>query len=311
MLTSYRKHTAKEPFHQVRLFSSDIWVHADAPTPDEIKQLIDHYQLDANVVRDVDDSNELPRSERSQDVLYVFLRPAVRSRHGQVMTSPLLAVVTSQAFITISVTGALQAPDIIAATAGRDVTTSDRAGLLLATLSAIIRQYHDLITHTGNYIQDIKRKLQNHEVDNRDFIHFVTVEDNLGEYQLYLQDTLAVIERLADVSQELFSAAQLEELDDTKLYIKQLIRAVSSHNQTIGSIRNAYSTIANNTLNQRMKLLTAFTVLITVPNVFYGMYGMNVPLPFQESPWAYASIVVFTLVVVFAIYGIAKRFRLF
>jgi Mg2+ and Co2+ transporter CorA len=32
-----------------------------------------------------------------------------------------------------------------------------------------------------------------------------------------------------------------------------------------------------------MKWLTAATVAIALPNVFFGMYGMNIDLPFQES----------------------------
>lgn len=311
MIQCFRKQSVKDPFRQVRSLGEDIWVHVDNPNEDELAQLTDYYGLDANIVHDVNDIHELPRSERSGDSTYVFLRPAVRSKHGQVMTSPLLAVVTPHAFLTIARTDALVAADIIAAGEGRDLRTDDRAAMLLVTLHAIAKQYQELLSHTNNYIQDIKHKLQNHEVGNKDFIHFVTIEDNLNEYQFCLQDTLAVSEHLKDNTNDLFTKTELEMLDDIKLYIKQLISAVNSHMQSIASIRNAYSTIANNTLNLRMKTLTVFTVLIALPNVFYGMYGMNVPLPFQDSPWAYGIIVLFTITLVFGVYTIAKRFRLF
>lgn len=311
MLSFYQKPTHKDDFQQVGTLAPDLWVHADNPTPDEFHQLIDYYKLDANIVRDVRDSNELPRSEQSGDSLYIFLRAAVRSRHGQAITSPLLAIIAPSAFITITVSGALTPTDIITASQRRELRTSDGASMFLTVIEAVTAQYQDLVGHTGNYIQDIKHKLQNHEVGNRDFIHFVTIEDNLNEYQFCLQDMLVVTERLAENTHKLFKPRELEELDDTKLYIKQLVSAVSSHSQTINSIRNAYSTIANNTLNQRMKTLTAFTVLIALPNVFYGMYGMNIALPFQDAPWAYGVIVLFTILLIFGIYTLAKRYRLF
>lgn len=311
MIQCFRKQSVKDPFHQVRSLSDGLWVHVNNPTEDEIAQLVDYYKLDSHIVRDVNDMSELPRSERSGNSIYVFLRPALRSKHGEVTTSPLLAVVTPHAFLTIGRTNALEAATVIAAGEGRALRTDDRAAMLLLTLNAITRQYQDLLSHTGNYIQDIKHKLRNHEVGNKDFIHFVTIEDNLNEYQFCLQDTLAVTEHLKDNNHDLFSDDELEALDDAKLYIKQLISAVNSHIQSIASIRNAYSTIANNTLNLRMKTLTVFTVLIALPNVFYGMYGMNVPLPFQDSPWAYVSIVLFTIALILGVYAIAKRFRLF
>ena len=60
-----------------------------------------------------------------------------------------------------------------------------------------------------------------------------------------------------------------------------------------------------------MKTLTVFTVLITLPNVFYGMYGMNIALPFANAPWAYAAIVGFTFVLILAVFMIAKKLRIF
>lgn len=311
MLRLYQKPTHRDDFQQVGTLARELWVHADNPTPDELARLVDYYKLDPNIVRDINDGNELPRSEWSGDGLYVFLRAAVHSRHGQAITSPLLAVVAPSGFITITISGALMPSDIIAASGRRALRTSDGAAMLLAVMEAITAQYQDLVGHTGNYIQDIRHKLQNHEVGNRDFIHFVTIEDNLNEYQFCLQDMLVVTERLGENAHKVFKARELEELDDTKLYMKQLVSAVASHTQTINSIRNAYSTIANNTLNQRMKTLTVFTVLIALPNVFYGMYGMNIALPFQDAPWAYAVIVFFTVLLIFAVYSIAKRYRLF
>ena len=86
---------------------------------------------------------------------------------------------------------------------------------------------------------------------------------------------------------------------------------VAANTQTINSIQNAYSTIANNVLNQRMKVLTAITILLAIPNVFYGMYGMNIALPFQGEPWAYPVIVSFTVALIGVIYIVAKKLRLF
>ena len=76
-------------------------------------------------------------------------------------------------------------------------------------------------------------------------------------------------------------------------------------------LRNAYSTIANNTLNHRMKTLAVLTVLITLPNVIYGMYGMNVALPFAEQPWAYMAIVVFTILIILIAYLLVRRLKVF
>ena len=43
-----------------------------------------------------------------------------------------------------------------------------------------------------------------------------------------------------------------------------------------------------------MKVLTAITILLTIPNVIFGFYGMNVawlPLPFSWFPAALAGVI--------------------
>jgi magnesium transporter len=84
---------------------------------------------------------------------------------------------------------------------------------------------------------------------------------------------------------------------------------VESHFHAINSIRNAYTTISNNTLNQRMKTLTLLTLLVALPNVFYGMFGMNVDLPFAQEPWAYAAITSFTVILVALAFIVVRRMR--
>jgi magnesium transporter len=56
-------------------------------------------------------------------------------------------------------------------------------------------------------------------------------------------------------------------------------------------------------------LLTIATILIALPNVFFGMYGMNVHLPYQHAEWAFPAIVGFNLVLILAIVTVARKKR--
>ena len=60
-----------------------------------------------------------------------------------------------------------------------------------------------------------------------------------------------------------------------------------------------------------MKALTVVTILLAIPNVFYGMYGMNIALPLQDEAWAYPAITGFTLLLILLVFVLARRYRLF
>jgi magnesium transporter len=260
--------------------------------------------MNFNVLRDVLDINELPRVEAHDDDLYVFVRTAQRGKHGQVVTTPVLLAVKGTVFANVSIASLTDyklATPVLTAQQGATTTS-----LLLGLFATVVSEYEDLLQRTARYIFNTGRRLRTHEVTNQDFIAFVTVEDNLNEYRMNLSGMLVVAERLRETVQD---KGDKEAIDDIMLYIRQLLVSIERHNQTVTSIRNAYGTIANNVLNQRMKTLTVLTVMITLPNVFYGMYGMNVPLPFQDEAWMYTNIVIFTVIITIAVYLLAKRFK--
>lgn len=304
MLKYYVKRSRGETFDKVASPpSSNVWIHADLVDVPDLTQLVDLYQFDYNILRDVLDMNELPRVELRGEDLYVFVRTVKRLKRGLVATTPVLLAVRGTVFVAATTTSlsehALLEPSKL-------VQPFDTTSLLLSTFAAIVSEYEQLMQRTSRYIFDTGRRLRTHEVTNDDFVRFVTVEDNLNEYRMNLNSMLVVTERLQEV---LRKSNDAEAVEDIRLYIRQLLVATDSYNQSITSIRNAYGTIANNVLNRRMKTLTVLTLLVAIPNVFYGMYGMNVPLPYQDQPWAYPAMLGTSLFVVFIVYALAKRFK--
>lgn len=307
MVEYYKKHTSAESL--ARLSGAqyqDVWVHTNAVH--DLADITEAFQLDPNIIHDVRDQRELARVETNATGSYIFLRSIDKEHDGHAVTSPVLAIIKPHVFITIAPHGTFTPAKMQTPLSG---TTSQRSEMLLATILEIIGQYEKKIHEIGEKVITIRNRLKTHEVNNDDFVMFVSIEDNLNQYRQNLDGMLAVMRRLSENRAGVFSAAGVETVEDIILHIGQLMVAIKSHTYTVGSIQNAYSTIANNRLNHRMKALTFFTVLLALPNVFYGMYGMNVALPFQNEPWAYFAVVGFTGFLIIVIYTVAKRLRLF
>lgn len=306
MLKYYVKRSGGEVFDKVATPpTTNVWIQGELAIQDDIDHLVELYDFDPNILRDVLDKNELPRVESRNDGLYVFVRTVRRIKHGSVITTPVLLAVKGTVFAMIT-TSSLRDNDFLEPS--KLVQPFDTNSLLLGSFATIVNDYELLMQRTARYIFDTGRRLRTHEVTNDDFIRFVTVEDNLNEYRMNLNSMLVVTERLREA---LRKSEDVEAVEDIRLYIRQLLVATDSYNQSITSIRNAYSTVANNVLNRRMKTLTVLTLLVALPNVFYGMYGMNVGLPFQNEPWAYPVMMATSLFVVFIVYVLAKRFKVF
>lgn len=137
------------------------------------------------------------------------------------------------------------------------------------------------------------------------------IEDELNEFLSSLMPTNATLRRLLlGRYMPLFDEDQ-DIVEDLLLNNEQSVEACNSNLKSIDNIREAYSSISSHNLNYTMKVLTVATVLIALPNVFYGMYGMNVALPFQHAPWAYWMVVGFTVFMIIFIFWFARRKKLF
>ena len=310
MLAYYARRSLGEDFGALPApIKKGMWVDGGDVTRDEINAVSRDYSLDNNILLDVLDTNELPRVEYAGDDAYVFLRLPRLSKASRIVTSPLLCIVTSQHFFTLSSEDTLP-PDALGVKV-LPITTGETQTLLLTVLANVVARFEELIQHTAQSIQTTASRLRSHEITNSDFIHFVTVEANLNDNKMNLNATLAVTQRLRENNRQLLTGSDIEALDDIILHIQQLLVEIDRHTNSVESIRNAYSTVANNTLNKRMKTLTVFTVLITLPNVFFGMYGMNVALPYMNQSWAFFMVVSIGVGVVLLTYIIAKRLRIF
>lgn len=311
MLAYYAKRSPGEEFEQIgKPIEHGVWIDAQTVSDAEIDSLIGSHELDANIVYDVRDRGELPRVEYANGAAYVFLRIPRLTKSSHVTTLPLLCIVKPATFITMAIGEGVQPQTVAMSTL--PITTEHTETLLVGVMASTVAAFEEMISHTSRSITDTANRLKTHEITNRDFIHFVTVEDNLTHCHMNLNSMLAMTKRLRENTRDTLSEQSLEAIDDISLHIQQLLVAITSYQSRVESIRNAYSTIANNGLNQRMKTLTVFTVLITLPNVFFGMLGMNMvlPLPINQT-WVFPTVLAATVIVILAVYLIGKRLRIF
>ena len=47
---------------------------------------------------------------------------------------------------------------------------------------------------------------------------------------------------------------------------------------------DAFASVISNNLNIVMKVLASVTIILTIPSIIFGLWGSNVPVPFETSP---------------------------
>ena len=309
MIKYYFKSLRSERMQQLDAYKPGSWVYVEAPSEKEIQELVAKFGLTEGHLLDALDEDEMPRLEKEGEQSYIFVRFAYRTEDGDMETAPLLFIFSNDIVITVS---QVRLPALDSFLAGKvSFATTQRAKLILLILQQIVERYDTYISKTSKQIKLIRSRLRGHEINNQDFIDFVMIEDELNEFLSSLMPTNATLRRLLLGRYVPLFAEDQDIVEDLLLNNEQSIEACNSNMQSIMHIREAYTSISSNNLNRTIKILTIFTVLIMLPSMFYGMYGMNIGLPFQREAWAFAGIVAFTLLFNLIVVIVARRKRIF
>jgi magnesium transporter len=294
MMTYFYRSVRGEKLLETSKFRTGAWIHAEAPSEDELKTLTQKFGLDADLLRDALDPDEIPRIEVDEDIIYIYMRYAARAGN-QVTTSPVLLVVGPKFVASISRTSI---PDLARLTRAMDLFTTQRAKLLLQIMRHIVATYEQNLTFLSRQIRGVRTRLDVATLNNRDFIQFVIIEDALNSFLAELVPTHVLMGSLLAGRYSLtFFEEDRDLIEDLIQTIRQLNETSRSASRTIVNIREAYSSIMTNNLNRQIQLLTSLTVVLTIPTIVFSLYGMNVPLPGMHHAAAFTIIVAGTAVV--------------
>lgn len=84
-----------------------------------------------------------------------------------------------------------------------------------------------------------------------------------------------------------------EFLQDMIVDTSQALEMANIYTNILSSTLDAFASIISNNQNQVMKRLTSITIMLQLPTLVASIYGMNVPIPYQYSKFAfYAPILV-------------------
>lgn len=305
MIKYYYKSLRSENIRELEEPKPGTWIHVEAPNEAEIEQLVKKFKFDEGHLLDALDEDEVPRLEREDDKSYMFVRYSYQNDEGDMDTAPLLIAFDAEYIITISLYK-LPAIDALLKS-NTQFATTQRTKLILLILGYISDEYDSSISKTSKRIKAIRSRLREQGITNQDLIDFVTIEDELNEFMASLLPTNAALRRLLAGKQLALFEEDEDIVEDVLLNNEQSIEAIRSSLKSITNIRDAYLAISSNNLNRTITVLTLATILVALPNVFFGMYGMNVPLPHQQDSWSFEAIVAINLILITSIIVYARK----
>ena len=126
---------------------------------------------------------------------------------------------------------------------------------------------------------------------------------------LRLKKYLILLDFIIDSDRKILSFIKREQMENIKeIHMQNEVTLLEERMDTLDALVRAYNkylssldTIINNSssfqLNNIMKTLTELTVVLTIPTITYGFWGINLKLPFQGVPYGSLLVIVISLLI--------------
>lgn len=273
---------------QLRLadrFIEGCWVNLVNSTFQELEAVAQQCHLQLNLLEDSIDPHELPRLERENGGLYLFMRLPLERPHD-VTTRPLTVITTPAATVTVSV----QSTPILDRFVHQQLEVDLQHPLCFfaALAQEVIRSFY---LHTKAIAKKVSRQRVNlRNLRNRDIVNLVENDEMLSDFHTALHGNIDVFDRLLSGKAAALGEQERDQLQDLVVDARQVQGFCQESINTITNIRDSYNAILSNNLNKTLKFLTSITIILTIPLLIASIYGMNIRLPYADDPNAFTFV---------------------
>ena len=144
-----------------------------------------------------------------------------------------------------------------------------------------------------------------------DLFELHTLESTLVYFATSLRANAVVLDRLTRYKRLEQYPEDKELLEDIIVENQQAIEMTTIYRDIIDGTRELLSSVIDKRLNNVMKYLTSITLLMAIPTIISGFFGMNVEgIPLADSPVSFFIIAILTILIYLLILVILKRKRI-
>ena len=267
------------------------WLNVIASSADEITHLHQELGIPKDFLTYPLDIDERARTEREDGAILIVLRiPQLQGDTADIpyTTVPLGIVLTDRVVVTAckienSITERLVAGRV------RGLHTDKRNRFVLQLFYSTAIKYLSYLREINNVVERLEDELQR-STRNEELLELLKYQKSLVYFSTGLRSNELMMERLQKSGLFQTYPDDADLLEDVLTENQQAIEMVGIANNILSQMMDAFASIISNNLNVVMKFLTSVTIVLSLPTMIASLYGMNVGLPLQNSPYAFLLI---------------------
>ena len=265
-----------------------VWVSAVDPSDELISELQREFRLHALAVEDLRKRNQRPKLDSYEGQRVLVAYEAVPEETTRLSEMHLFF---AEKWVLSVQFGAMPMVDAALrrfADGGPGLADSVDA-LVYLVLDAAVDSYFPELDRLSDRIDALEDRVLGGDADRSGLIELLELKRRLLELRRVLAPMRDMANALLRRDIGIVSDKALPYYQDLYDHLVRVLDQVDLYRDLLATVLDARMTVASNSLSAIMKRLTAFTVILMVPTLIAGIYGMNFEnMPELDWPLGYA-----------------------
>ncbi len=286
---------------KTKQYQKGNWINLVAPSEEEIKTVCENVQIKEDFIRyalDYEEKARIDIEDEDNTTLFIIDVP-ILDKEGDALiysTMPIgIIFVRDDYFITVSI----KKNEIIQnlnPNQRKNLSTYKKSRFLLQILYENSSLYLNLLKKI-NKETEIAESVLKTSMKNKELLKLLSLEKSLVYFTTSLKANELVMEKT--MRGKIIKLYEEDEdiLEDAIIENKQAIEMAKIYSDILNGTMDTYASIISNNLNGVMKFLTSITIILAIPTMVASYWGMNVPVPMQNSPWGFGLIILFSIII--------------
>lgn len=309
-MISYYK-TINGRIQEIEDYEPGCWINCIEPDGEEVASLIKDFSIEPDFFRASLDEEESSHIDNESGVTLIIIDiPSVEKFDTSIRytTMPIGIMITEKNVITVSLR---DNPILSEFSEGvvKDVLTNYKTQFVFHIMLRVATKYLQYLKQIDKISEHVEQKMKK-AMRNKEIMQLFEIQKSLVYFSSSLKADEITLEKLMRGRHIKLYEDDQDLLEDVLIEIKQAIEMVGIHLNIMSGKMDTFASIISNNLNMVMKVLASLTLIVSIPTVISGLYGMNIEggLPFDQFWW---FPILLSAVMMFIAYIILKKKDMF
>ena len=299
MIKIYNTNIETNKCEEINEFKKGSWINMVNPSEAEIKRVCENVNIEEDFIRYSLDFEEKARIDIEDDgtILFIIDTPTIdKSDENYIYeTMPLgMILVRDDFFITVSLKKNKVIDDFEKQRI-KSFSTYMKSRFIFQILYVNASYFLTYLKKINKETEIAEYVLKN-SMRNKELLKLLSLEKSLVYFTTSLKSNEVIMEKTMKGKIIKLYDDDEDILEDAIIENKQAIEMGKIYSDILNGTMDAYASIISNNLNGVMKFLTSITIVLAIPTMVSSFWGMNVNLPFQNSPFGFPIMLVISVV---------------